>query len=342
MSSRAGLAVRAIRAALVIGAAGLVSPAFGLECGGARTPVETAICGDPAVKEADDAVSAAFARLRATLPAADAKALLANQRNWLKTREARCGSPAPNATCLRDRTVARARVLEGTPEAGPGTRRPLLPLIVDRPGSKSRYAVSVFLFRFPKPASAAEAALNRRVARIAAEAPTATDDPAAATIYEWERKARLAYASDRLLSIGVDGYEMTGGAHGNSSFGAINLDMTTGRELTVADLTDEAGRARLAALCDGQVRTQLRDKLKESGEDPDTPDGKASLAALEGDAAKGVAETVGDLSNWTFGGTGATVTFLPYAVAPYVYGAFSCEIPYANLRPLAKASFPMP
>ncbi len=337
---------RLASAALVaLGATTLgLARAEAFECGQARSKVERAICADPAAKASDDAMNAAFSKLRGTLAGAEQKALVGNQRAWLKMRNLRCESDgsAPLAACLTERNAVRTRALLAQPDAGTGTPNPLVPVIVDRPGSKSTYAVNLFLFRFAAPKTPAESLLNARVQSIVAEAPTRTEDTRSPTAYEWERKARIVYASDRLLSIRIDGYEMTGGAHPNPSLVTINIDMKSGRELAIGDLVDGANRNAIVSICGEQVGRQLRERVKEGGDDPDRPEGKAMLQDLAGDAKKGVAYTVGDLANWTFGGNSAEVTFMPYSVAPYALGVFTCTIPYGELRPLAKPAFPLP
>jgi hypothetical protein len=69
-------------------------------------------------------------------------------------------------------------------------------------------------------------------------------------------------------------------------------------------------------------------------------------ADVDGDALKqlrqSVAAVTGDLKSWSFGADAATVSYDPYAVGAYAEGAFTCEIPYATLRPLAKPDFPLP
>jgi hypothetical protein len=48
------------------------------------------------------------------------------------------------------------------------------------------------------------------------------------------------------------------------------------------------------------------------------------------------------LRAWSFAPDKATVTYDPYAVGAYAEGLYSCEIPYATLKPLAKPGFPLP
>lgn len=58
--------------------------------------------------------------------------------------------------------------------------------------------------------------------------------------------------------------------------------------------------------------------------------------------AKNVKEATSDLAAWSFETNQAVVTYSPYAVGSYAEGYYSCKIGYDRLRPLAKASFPLP
>ena len=55
-----------------------------------------------------------------------------------------------------------------------------------------------------------------------------------------------------------------------------------------------------------------------------------------------VAAATGKLTTWGFGAKSATVTYNFYSVGARWEGPFSCEVPYAFLRPLAKPRFPLP
>jgi hypothetical protein len=69
----------------------------------------------------------------------------------------------------------------------------------------------------------------------------------------------------------------------------------------------------------------------------------AGLAADDLKALRqNIATVTAALNTWSFGADAATVSYDPYTVGAYAEGEFSCDIPYATLRPLAKPSFPLP
>ena len=96
-------------------AAGLVfaPSAFAFDCAKAATPVEKAICDDPALKAADDAMGAAYADVARRVSAEQKPMLKGNQLAWLKRRDEMCmwqDGPA-RTECLLNETNQRADFL---------------------------------------------------------------------------------------------------------------------------------------------------------------------------------------------------------------------------------------
>jgi uncharacterized protein YecT (DUF1311 family) len=92
------------------------APSF--DCKRASSIAEKEICGLPELEDLDRDIAAAFTQALAVLSAADADALRADQRAWLKTRDD-CGdlihgNPPIYAdvfACLREQMTARAAKL---------------------------------------------------------------------------------------------------------------------------------------------------------------------------------------------------------------------------------------
>ena len=312
-----------------------VGPAAAFDCGKATTASEMAICADPAALAADADLSKAYAALLNGLEPAQKPQLAAAQIGWLRRRDAICasGDIAAKGACLARETRERALLLAGRPDAGPGAPGRLGPWFRIEKGGKGKAAIDFELLRFFAPARPAERAFNAAALRLTQDAqPPEADDPAADR-YAYELKMRLAYASPRLISAVVDGYADTGGAHPNAFTSAINIDVETGRELTFDDLLDAAGARQVFALCAGQVEAQKRGRMG-----ADAPDGAPELKKL----AANVAEASHLLTAWSFGADKASIAYDAYAVGSYAEGPYGCEIPYATLRPLAKAKFPLP
>lgn len=82
------------------------SPSF--HCGGRLQPVESVICNDAELAKVDGVMGGIYKDLRATLGGADADALRAAQRAWIKRRDRLCPVTAAN----RDSVPQRAHAVE--------------------------------------------------------------------------------------------------------------------------------------------------------------------------------------------------------------------------------------
>ena len=306
----------------------VATPAWAFDCAKAQAPVEKAICTNPAAKAADEAMEGAFGAVRDGLQGDERRAVLADQRAWLKKRNARCGEPqAGSARCLADADADRVRALTGEAAAGPGLPRRPVPVFVAQAGGVGRTEVAVRVYRFPNPASPGERAVNAqaetRLAAIPFKADDA-DDPGQRGVANWGHDEfwTISYASPRFVSIRRDTWDFTGGAHGSSGTGGVTVDWATGRVLTFRDLFDPPARVEFDRACLGQI-TAAR---KERG-----ADAQPVAATL-----KAIAPVVSDLTNWVFTGAGATVFFDPYVLGSYAEGTYTCELPAARIERLAK------
>ena len=162
------------------------------------------------------------------------------------------------------------------------------------------------------------------------EQPDAAD---AGDDYAFRTTLSISYASDRLVSGKVDAYANSGGAHPNSYISHINVDLQAGRLLTFADLADAKATKAINAKCVELVKAQRKEKLEGDSQDDDP---------FTSDMATNVAKAADDLGAWGFGADDATIDFSPYEVGSYAEGYYDCKLPYAFLRPLVKASFPLP
>ncbi|MGA2484571.1 MAG: lysozyme inhibitor LprI family protein [Roseiarcus sp.] len=324
---------RAVRVGLGL-AALAASPAMALDCQRAATPSEKAICADPIALAADSDLGKAFDALRASLDPKGRTQLVAAQVAWLGLRDSNCADekgPALGA-CLARETRARVAFLAGAPEAGPGAPGRLAPVFRMQKGGKGRTDVDVQLLKFVDAATPAERAFNAAVDRLTNDLENPGKDDPLADQWSYMWSMRMAYASPRLISAHADGDSFMGGAHPNSYSVNVNIDGARGREATFADMLDKPAADKIFALCLKQVRDQK--SAREGSADDDSGAPKT--------LAESVAEATADLKAWSFGADAATVSYDPYAVGAYVEGAFSCSVPYATLRPSARADFPLP
>jgi uncharacterized protein YecT (DUF1311 family) len=306
--------------------------ASALDCARASTANEKAICADASARDTDAALGKAFEALQAATPANERSALVAAQRRWIELRDSNCATTkgAALSACLRDETKERIAYLTGAPESGPGSPRALVPFLRQQKGGKGRADIDIQLLRFAAPANAGEKAFNAEVAKLSRVREPAKGDPQADN-YSFEWSMSLPYASPRLVSAHASGYEYAGGAHPNRFTVNFNLDVGRQRLLTFDDLAAAPSAQKIFALCAEQVIKQKREKA-DNADDVGSPQ----------DIMESVAKATGDLRTWSFGADKATVGYDPYAVGAYAEGDFSCEIPYATLKPLAKPDFPLP
>lgn len=319
---------------------GTTAPALAFDCGKATSKAEKALCADPAAKASDDAMERAFAEAKQAVGPGQEKALLANQRIWLHQRNADCEADAAIATCLSGRDQTRSRILGGKPEAGPGASIRLVPTMVNRPGGKTTYEVDVLLYRSPDTSPAAKT-LNAITDKMLAEVPTGHEADANST-YSYDRTASVAFASATLLSIPIEAYDFTGGAHGQGSTHVVNLDLRTGKELTAADLFDAKRKADARTFCIADLSKQKQERMADNGDGtppakpvPLSPDDKKQVA-------DGVSQVMEDLSSWRFGADGATAVLDADTMGSHAEGSYECLIPNARLKEWAKPGFPLP
>lgn len=311
------------------------SPSLALDCKQASNEVEKAICATPAALAADAEMNKAYDALRAMLDPAQRAALTKAQVAWLSQRHGACFDKhgADLGACLADETAKRSRFLNAAPEAGSGYSGKLVPFFRMEKGGKGKTDIDVQAFRFVAPASGAQRAFNAAVDKSLGgiRQPEARDH---SDTYAFGLTMTLAYASPHLLSAHAEVYADLGGAHPSSYSFDINIDPYGARELVFDELVDKAGGQKIFAHCFDQV---LARKKEHEGDDAKLLD-----AAVMKDLQSDVAAATGKLTAWGFGAKSATVSYDPYTVAARWEGPFSCEVPYAFLRPLAKPGFPLP
>jgi len=301
----------------------LTAPAaLAIDCAKASSSVEKAICANPKAQQADDDMVAAFSNLKQSLKPADQKVLVANQASWIKSREDCTTDASGNAqaddkiaACVVAQTEARQKYLSGQPAEGPGTADAIVPVL--RQGADGSFFTSV---NFSDAATMAEKLVNNTLNGQMKKFHLA----AKGEDYGDGFSATLAYASPALVSIAVvTDDESPKLAHPMRGGYSLNVDMQSGRELKIDDLLDKEGIAAVQQQCLGQLKDYFADT-----------DG-----VVEGDQSPDlVKQDIASLKTWTFGAAAATLTFDPADSPP----TGVCTIDYATLRPLAKASFPLP
>ena len=317
---------------------GAASPSFAFDCGKAQTKVEKLICADPKLKADDDAMTAAYDKLRLASDAGAKEALRISQLRWIAQRE-NCAYPGATDVpgCARDLTAKRRAVLTAVPETGPGDGLDLVPWFVQKEGRKGGWDIGLDLVRFAQPRSAGEELFNREVAALTAPAllenstlGTATAKIPADRIYAYSVTLTPTFASKRLISALAEGYENLGGAHPNTWSRAVNVGLDDGRRLGFADLFPREQIGILAKLCSDQLSATRRVRTGDAG------------INLEDGADEIILSHIKNLDDWSIRADKATVLFDPYLIGAYAEGPYSCELEMPELRVNALPGAPLP
>jgi uncharacterized protein YecT (DUF1311 family) len=314
-----------------------VTPAAAFDCTKAQSTVEKAICADEKLRVADDAMSTAYSTLRGALNANERKGLAASQRKWIKSREDSCGvqEGAGLSNCILDQTDERRRLFEAKPESGPGTGSRMVPIFVQQEPDPHRFDVDYTLIRFAAPKSGGEKLFNAEVDRIVKDAPLKRQAEAApeGMNYASYSAMDITYASPRFLSAKIEGWENTGGAHGNGGTSAINVDLVRGAALKSEDLFDDKALLGLKNDCIAQIVVQKKEKNDGQDFDPANDPNYQEQT---------VVDVLKSLDAWNFWQDKAIVTFNSYAIGSYAEGPYECEFPMAKLKSVAKPGALLP
>lgn len=311
----------------------LNTPGHAFDCTRASTDVEKAICADPQLKRLDGQLSDAYAAVKAASSPAEQKMLARSQKRWIAEREYCSGDDKGIGACIAQKTKDRLSLLLGAPETGPGTAAKMVPVFLVQDGTVKQWDIDMSLLRFAAPQTAGETLFNKLVDRILKQAklgPHGGDSNG--MVYGMEDTLSLTYASPRLVSARHDFYVNEGGAHGNYGTTNINIDLASGRQITIRDMVDEPGAGVLTLWCKKEIDAERKTRVPDADDSPtDATTRDATIAA-----------TVRDVKSWSIGAEEITVSFDPYAVGSYAEGAYSCNLPTSGVKQLALKTAPLP
>lgn len=306
--------------AIVLGLAIVLASATAasaIDCAKAKTDLDKAICASPELKAADDAMGKAYAAAAKAVGAKMAKVLKADQADWNGQRMDWCTPNDGNATtpealasCLLGNTELRRKFLAGEPLEGPGAEgEKVVPQVITGLDQMfNRYVL------FADPQSAGAKIFNKALAIELRDIRMATEKDKMSDSFE----LTLMYLSPTLLSARIDVDQEEGFAHPMVSTHAINLDMTTGRPLTMDLMLDQEALAAIQKQCADEMAGE---HVPEDVIHPDF-----------------LPDTIANLDSWTFGATSATIRYIVYGMT----NPATCTVGYDQLRPLIKAGFPLP
>ncbi|MEM9556607.1 MAG: DUF3298 domain-containing protein [Acidobacteriota bacterium] len=141
-----------------------------------------------------------------------------------------------------------------------------------------------------------------------------------------EKTIEVVERSPRVVSLRLDEYANTGGAHPNSYTAYTSLDPSTGRIYTLDDVLRDDTLPRLEELAEAAFRT-ARDL---------EPGVSLNAAGFYFDN-----DTFALAANWAILGDSLVIHYNPYEVGPYVLGPTEITLDATALAPLIDPSGPM-
>jgi hypothetical protein len=144
----------------------------------------------------------------------------------------------------------------------------------------------------------------------------------------WDFERRIEPLGDTLgvASLAVTEQAFLGGAHPNSTTLFANFDLASGRMLKRSDLLLDSGREQLDRIGERAFR-----RVRKLARDADL---NAAGFWFEGGRFK-------LNENFAVTPTGLLFFFNPYEIGPYVFGATSITLPWADVMPLVRTDGPL-
>ncbi len=306
-----------------------VGPSF--DCAKATTAIERTICKEPELAKADRDMVAAYAALASKVKGASKEALVRDQGSWVVERNRACtGDAISIAPCLAERYAMRTANLRASVEGG-------YPVISKQSLAKRgklgkvTWSYDIAYPRFDG-TTADFSTLNARfadAARKAANDATPAPDAPSSEEQEWtyEQSFALYRPSANAVTVALQFYGYSGGAHGYGATRCTLVDLRTGRAVGPSGVF-MAGEQWLRAM------TQFvgADLKKQFTENPGFED------ALE--PAK-LAKVLSEADHYCWRSDKLLLIFNAYEVGPYSAGPYEVLVPYERLRPLLRPDGPV-
>lgn len=315
----------------LLSAVGIGQANAAVDCAVAVQVVDRAICDDSDMIRDEENLDRAYGDLLDGLGEGQWIALQGDQSVWLDRRR-RCldysqGRVADRA-CIQRETGDRIRLFRGEPEfSGPHAPR-------FRPAFYYRKAPEALISMvWPQAEGAGMAPFNALLNQSMVDmkvlpgvvgGPFGLDE--VPFLIKIERY-RIQYASAKLISIIFDGYEDIGGAHPFGSSYSLNYLPERARPLALDDVVDSEALARLLPVC----RADILAERERRG------DGPWKLEPVVRDGF--ISGAIINIGNWSFDRDGVIIEYTDYSDGERSY---DCQIPWAELKAVAKRNAPLP
>ena len=332
----AGAAVALLSAVASGLAANAEAPSF--DCTKAATAAEKIVCGDHELSQADAKMAAAYARLKRTETPESFATVQESQRKWLAYLTASCKANGPLPAeepkraaikdCLTDDHADRADRLHAIQvvKAGALALEPRMRFF-SRPNS---HTSDSDIYPWMSGGHQA-AAFNAHVCKTLGLDKRRIDDenlfaftnlPADMTLYA-RRTYSVARFDARVVSLQIQTYDYTGGAHEVIGEASLNWDVTKARPLALSEMFAKPWRKFITDYCMQDLHRQF------------------AARGASGPDRSAVTSVIADRKSWLFAKDHATVHFTVYSIASFADGEFDVEIPYKVLQPYLRPDAPV-
>ena len=318
---------------LIIGcplaAAAQGGPSF--DCAKASNAIERTICKTPELAKDDREMTAVYSALAAKLAGPAKDHLAKDQVRWIGNRNRACVGDADEiASCLKVRYAMR---IENLKVIADGVYPFISEHAIYKAGKVGKITYSVDA-RYPQfdGTTADFAAVNRTFAddaRKSDEDGTPKPDSGVEGEQSWtyEQAFALYRPSARAITVALDFYGFSGGAHGFGGTVCMLVDLRTGKAVEPNGVF-APGDAWLKQM----VEIVTADLKKQFAKNPGFDD------ALE---PANLSKMLRDPGHYRWRSDRLELIFNAYDVGPYSAGAYQVVVPYSRLRPLFRADGPL-
>lgn len=317
--------------ALLVASPASAQPGPSFDCGKASNAIERTICKDPDLAKADREMATTYTGLVARLSGPAKDHLAKDQVRWIANRNQACGHDKGGiAECLKQRYAARFDTLKAF---AAGTYPFLGTQSIYSQGTVGRtaYTMDIRYPQFDGP-TADFGTVNRGFAddaRKSASEATPTADAGVADPLPWsyEQGFALYRPGPDAVTVAVETYGFSGGAHGYGATRCVLVDLRTGKSVGPEGVF-AAGDQWLTEL----VRIVGAELKKQFIEKPGFDE------ALE---PANLAKLLREARRYCFRHDKLELVFNAYDVGPYVSGPYEIEIAYDRLKPRLRTDGPI-
>jgi uncharacterized protein len=301
------------------------------DCSKASTSIEQAICRDPELTKADRNMAAAYAVLAAKLSGPAKDALVKDQVQWIADRNRACASDTDGiAPCLKVMYASRTANLHAFAD-GPYPFISQHALIESGKLGRISWSYEISYPQFDG-STADFGAVNAQFTSAARKAaddatPKADSGPDREQRWTYLQGFKIDRPSADAVTVAVDFYGFSGGAHGYAATRCTLVDLRTGKAVDPDGVfaSGDQWQKTLSPLVAADLKKQFVDK-------PGFDD------ALE---PNNLAKLLRQPNHYCWRAGRLELIFNAYEVGPYVSGPFEVYLPYDRLKSLLRAGGPI-